>query len=530
MALHLGPMKTPLLSALCALAFVAGCGEDPEGTESADPNGCVDGKCDDPNTEAQDACEAAARTAVLESREDSCQSGESDSDCFRRVMAECRDEAAVQHCEGRRGEALECTAESRGSSFTSTSIRWQCADVDGVSRGSKFDSSLPNSSDVERGEGRDGSLDASADRFDEDEQVDPEQVENKPDSRGQEYCEYFALVQLPGEDAPREVGRLLEGGRSTTDHDLSDMLDDDLRDMLDDEDDAVFGQCVFTSWHQDVDVGLEICDEDPEACQWLRAIEEPASWVEEKGLRFDLDADNLQMKISINSNGAAMDLVDQCMVDPELHDRPAPLSPDFDDEFMRGCLRSYELFTTEWRRSDPAVCAAAMRLTECGCGLDVDGDSVIDIAAGDKLPNGREEIARILVPSIREDSFLRGFQLGTWTDPTGLPDGCHFVDITAEGSSVNRGAGEHGQNLVVCDITAERVETAGFTLDQAFSDMKTFCQATYAQDVVVHVPLAGNHIPEAEFICNPPEGAANCEGLPVVVGAETGTARDGICE
>lgn len=510
--------------ALTALLFT-GCGED-NATPEQDDTGCDGGKCDDPNTVAQDGCVLEARAAIetADAIAANCEAGESNNACRTRVFQTCRDNAAVALCEGRRGEALECTAESRGTSFDGSSIRWQCADVNGVSRGSKFDSSLPGSDAVQRGEGRG----AGIDRLDEDESaVD---FSNKPDSRGQEYCEYFALVQLPDEDEPREIGRLLSGGNSTTDHDLSEELTDDLRDMLDDEDDAVFGQCVFTSWHQDVTKQLEICSENPAACDTMPPAEDSASWVPEEGMKFGLNRNNLAMKVGINSNNAAMDLVDNCMVDPSAHSKPAPLSTGVEDEFGRGCLRTYELFTTEWRRSDPAICTAAMRLTECGCGVDVDGDGVADVAAGDKLSNGREALSRVLVPSVEDDSFLRGFPLGTWSDAEALPDGCRFVDITSDGSTVNGGKGEHGQNVVACDITSERIESAGFTVSQAFSDMKTFCQSSYAQDVVVHIPIQGNHIPEASLVCDPPAGAANCEGLPIAIGAENGSQRAGLCD
>ncbi len=522
--------KNLSLAALLALSLTGfGCAEDTE-ADGGGESGCEGEKCDDPNSEAQDACVLAARAAVADDDAiaANCDEGESSNSCANRLFNTCRDDAAIEHCAGRRGEAVECSVESRGTSFTAGAIRWQCADVDGVSRGSKFDAGIPSSGEVERGQGRG----AGEDRIFEDESdVD---FENKPDSRGQEYCEYFALVQLPDEDSPREVGRLLDGGARTTDHDLSDEFTDELEELLDDEDDAVFGQCVFTSWHQDIRTEYEICDKDPAACNRLEAPEDAASWVPKDGYEFELSHDNLAMKISINSNGAAMDLVDQCMADPDSHDKAPVLSDGIEDEFMRGCLRTYELFTTEWRRSDPAVCAVGTRLRECGCGLDVDGDGKPDVNAGDKLDSGRdagrEVISRVLLPEPSEDNFLRGFPLGTWKDPQGLPDGCRFVGITDEDSTVNGGLGEHGQNLVVCDITAEKIQEANFTLGQAFSDMKTFCQATYAQDVVVHVPIQGNHIPEATLVCDPPAGATNCGDLPHVLGAESGEKRAEVCE
>lgn len=61
------------------------------------------------------------------------------------------------------------------------------------------------------------------------------------------------------------------------------------------------------------------------------------------------------------------------------------------DSYTRACMKAFELFQTEWRRSDSAVCVAGGRLAECGCGVDTDGDGIADIT-------DPKEISLALVP------------------------------------------------------------------------------------------------------------------------------------
>ena len=107
--------------------------------------GCSSDSNSSTDTCSGDRCDDPNSTAKRECIE-MC-NGENNT-CF----ATSRRERALQHCEARKSDALD----SAQKAFTKDNIRWACADVEGVNT-------------------------------------------NGRDDRGQEYCEYFAAVQLPPE-------------------------------------------------------------------------------------------------------------------------------------------------------------------------------------------------------------------------------------------------------------------------------------------------------------------------------------------
>ena len=406
-----------------------------------------------------------------------------ESEC---VGAKCDDpstrdpELQRQQCLDRQSEVLD----SSNNAFTMDAIRWSCADVEGVNTVGR-------------------------------------------DSRGQEYCEYFALFQPPpavsaedleeGEELVRpdavDLGRPFPSGDVTdltvcVDED-GDGQDDDGRSgecrttlneeqlfNLEDHPDEDVGACVFTSWHSDNDFPIINCQDGAggEKCPEEAQI-----------FGFPFTIENFMMKSSINSNGAAQDLVARCFAEPtddvlpNRYEHMDVIPDDWSDEsnpetepFFRGCMESQGLFATGWRRSDPAVCAVANRLRECGCGVPGVTNSL--------------ELGAAVVPTQPRDgsSDLRGFKLGTWDDAKGLPPGCRYADT-----------GETSQFLVFCDLTAADVLGS-------LNDPKETCRATYGANVVVHVP-----IPAAAISCEPSgEGeGAGCGAAPWVIGNE-GTTEE----
>jgi hypothetical protein len=398
---------------------------------------CLDGKCDDPGSTANAFC-----TQKCE--------GSEDESCFK----DCRDEAALNHCKARRSDAID----SAQRAFVPDAIRWACADVDGVNT-------------------------------------------NNQDDRGQEYCEYYALIQPPpaaeGSNLLPEavtLGRSQGSGRPTTP--LSIELTEDQIFQLEDNPDAVVGACVFTSWHSDIQERLPVCDA-PEGCPELTAADGAVMppWSGGPGLGITLEDNFMRMKGSINSNNAAADLFEKCLTEPPAGDPANPEDP-LHDEYLRGCWKSYELFGTEWRRSDPSVCAAGVRLAECGCGVDTDGDGVADVT-------GAQAISRAVVPFQPDEDGtlrLRGFHLGTWSGQNELPAGCRYVET---------GDADSTRTLVACDLL-------GSDLLGSQNDPKGFCRAKYGDNVVVHVPVPGGAL-----VCSPPEGQySDCSDMPWVVGAD----------
>ncbi|MEO1065572.1 MAG: hypothetical protein AAFZ07_29515, partial [Actinomycetota bacterium] len=201
-----------------------------------------------------------------------------------------------------------------------------------------------------------------------------------------------------------------------------------------------------------------------------------------------MTADNARMKIGFNSNGAAVDLVEKCFDLGGLVPQP-----DFDDPdnpnnngFFRGCMATNGLFGTEWRRSDPSICAAVNRLAECGCSAEGVGSAF--------------ELGQAVVgpPGSANDGETRGFALGTWDDKEGLPPGCEYVDV-----------GEDSRTAVKCDLTAS-------DLVANLNDPKEACRAIYGGNVVVHIDL-----PVSAISCNEEdEFGQQCGGMPWNIGEE----------
>lgn len=276
--------------------------------------------------------------------------------------------------------------------------------------------------------------------------------------RGQEYCEYFAIAQLPpaieGEDppAPAVLGRNLGADYTSGTTEPSIDLTFAQITALEDDPTAVVAQCVFTSWNSDIPGPLASCTES--SCPDVLGIP-----VEEEDFR---------MKFEVNSMEAAQLLVEDCSVGD---------SEGTDDDFTRGCMLNADINDTAFRKSDTTVCAATIRLSECACS-----------------PTGSDSLPEMISPTER-----RGFPLGTWSSLGALPAGCRFVD-----------SGDDSQTIVTCDLTATDV------LDYAL-DLKGRCQTKYADNVVVHVPMP----PAASVSCSPEESASpyadSCPALPWVL-------------
>lgn len=372
-----------------------------------------------------------------------------------------------EQCADRQSEVLS----SSNAAFTRDAIRWSCADVEGVNAVGR-------------------------------------------DDRGQEYCEYFALFQPPpteegSEERPEAVdlGRPLDRSGNVSNLTIcvdedGDGMDDDGRGSdecrvminedqliyLEDNGTEVVGQCVFTSWHADVDIPVKNCQgaDGGESCGDNARI-----------YNFPFTIENFQMKISFNSNRAAADLVEQCF-DPRPNQDIVPADwKDAEDPlvepFFRGCMEVQGLFGTGWRRSDPSVCAVANRLRECGC-------------AAPGVTNAKQLGDAIVPPQPNDDGevTLRGFPLGNWANPSELPGGCRYAEV-----------GEDTQAIVLCDLTATDVFAA-------LNDPKEVCRATYGNQVVVHVP-----IPADAITCNPDEATGEGQGCgesPWIIGNEGETA------
>jgi hypothetical protein len=345
------------------------------------------------------------------------------------------------------------------------------------------------------------------------------------DDRGQEYCEYFAVIQTPDElgEGWTETGLTLgrphvgsgeelqrcgtngdcdansvcigvhrnadpacASGRCSLCAPVTTDFNDDQQFFLEDQGAEVVGKCIFTSWHSDVPGPLP-CGEN---CTDV--------------YNHPLDVDNLRMLNSINSNNAASDLVQKCVSGVaesryRVGDAEDEADP-FHDPFFRACMWNADLFGTHWRFSDPSVCTAGVRAAECGC--TVGGDPSIDLGFA-------------LVPPVHQQMeeggiSLRGFPLGTWGDSSGLPNGCRYVDI---GNEFN---GNPSQTIVECDIR-------GLELLDNLQDPKDFCRKKYGSDVVVHVP-----IPKDAIQCDPPadgQYSDTCSATPWVVTAADGIGR-----
>jgi len=339
-------------------------------------------------------------------------------------------------CTKRKADALEGNV----SMFASDAIRWACADVEGVNT-------------------------------------------NNQDDRGQEYCEYFAVLQLPpeveGGDAPAPItpGRITSVETSdigqqyvTTDSPGVELTDDQIF-FMEDYPSEVVGQCVFTSWHMDIMPEVPAC-ESADGCPTVQGV--------------PVTGETFRMRLPANANEAASALVADCMNGTPSYGDAEDAEDPLHSDFYRGCLMVSELYGTEWRRSDPAVCAAAMRLTECGCGL----------PEGGHVPTALIPAQPVTDTEGNESITLRGFPLGGWAGLDTVPPGCRQVEL-----------GDNSQTIVTCDLTGADVLNGA-------TDLKRKCTEKYGKDVVVYVP-----IPQGALTCSGGDGpyADTCSAEPWVV-------------
>jgi len=363
-----------------------------------------------------------------------------------------------QVCKNSRLNAMD----ERRPHFTPQGIRWSCRDVNGVTAG----------------------VDAQG---------------NFIDDRGQEYCEYFTMLHTNGipsvvndssgspkfcdSSTPCGTGESCDDTTSTcvtgttvdTSHpaDLlgknndsngglvtptDPVLKKEQLDWLALNPDQKVGTCLFTSWHQDID--------------------RPVSTTESvEGWSLDAMTPNLQeplfrMDQGVNSNGAAKQLVKDCLVKGK---------KSITDTFMRGCTNcgtiNHGQSCVPFRKSDPSVCTAAMRIAECGCSVTVAGKTTkLDL----KNTADLETLQELFIPSSR-----RGFTLGTWDGIGQLPNGCRYVRLGDAPSysiaGINVTDANVDQQVVACDLKASHITTA------TAKDPKEACRATYGEDIVVHV-------------------------------------------
>jgi hypothetical protein len=297
-----------------------------------------------------------------------------------------------EQCKLRESEVLN--SSNRG--FTRTDIRWACADVEGVNTVGR-------------------------------------------DDRGQEYCEYFAIVDLPTAGESQILGLNLGDDFDAGQTPFGVELDADAIYALEADPDANVGSCVFTSWNGDV--------EAPMRDKPLYVHDVP------------LTSEVFQMKYFANTLEAAELLIEQCISCVPLAGEETNPEDPLHDPFTRACYLNAELNGTQDRKSDTVVCAAAMRVGECGCSFaDPGRDLFAELAGAAEL----------------------GFPLGTWDDPKGLPPGCEYQPF-----------GPSGQNIVTCELSAAEVL-------QNSGEIKAYCAEKYAEDVVVHVP-----IPQGDVNCSP---------------------------
>lgn len=261
------------------------------------------------------------------------------------------------------------------------------------------------------------------------------------EDRGQEYCEYFVVVQRPDAEEADLLGLLQELAPSTeeTDQELEvspsslELTADEIY-ALEADPTAEAGRCVFTSWNADVDPCEGNCNETDEVY----------------GIPI-VDASVFRMTFDANTYEAAEALVADCMdYIPGEGDHDVASDP-YHDDFYRACELNSAINETEYRKSDNTVCAASLRLAECGCYLTLRVD----------LPAGLSQQGKL------------GFPLGGWEGADILPAGCRYEPVVA-------GA----RQLVTCELTAAEV------IDNA-SELKGYCAEKYAHDVVVHVPVPG---------------------------------------
>src|SRR5688500_7513733 len=184
------------------------------------------------------------------------------------------DDPAALSCDRRRADALATGQKAT----TPTHIRWACSDVAGVNAATR-------------------------------------------DSRGQEYCEYYAIVQPPAATPTGTRPAAIDLGRKTSKESTTPLaltLNEEQIFWLEDHPAEVIGQCVFTSWHQDGTPAYPACT--------------TASCPDIMG--FKITSELMRMKDDVNSNAAANDLVVKCYKSPTEDDMPEGVEIP-DDNFTR---------------------------------------------------------------------------------------------------------------------------------------------------------------------------------------------------
>jgi len=380
-----------------------------------------------------------------------CQSGTTDTDCSD---GKCDQPggSVEEMCKNSRLNAMD----EKRPHFIPTGVRWSCKDVNGVTA--------------------DG---------------------NTSDDRGQEYCEYFGLVYKTGvpeivldassqpvfcdastpcatgtcddsiascvtgttvdtSGAATVVGKNIDEGRNTVTP-LDPQLTAGQLEWLAQNPTQKVGECVFTSWHDDITMAVTTTE---------TVGGYPLTATTPGGDDF-----LFKMRVGINSNGAAQQLVQDCL---EAGD------PTIQDGYTRACTACGGKNCLPFRKSDPSVCTMAMRIAECGCQVQMaDGSGgmrTLDLSTENDLALAKE----MFVPHGR-----RGFTLGTWDNLAGLPTGCRYVrtgsptQFTIGGIQVDDPNAD--QNVVACDLKAAHITAS------TAKDPKEACRQTYGDDVVVHV-------------------------------------------
>jgi hypothetical protein len=380
----------------------------------------------------------------------------------------------AEQCTNSRVNAMD----ERRPHFVDTGVRWSCKDVNGVTATS-----------------------------------------NTKDDRGQEYCEYFTMLHTKGipqvikdgagnpvfcdSSQPCSSGVCDESifscvtsktvdvskqadvlGKNKAGKNTVTPLDPQLTagqlDWLSQNPDQKVGECVFTSWHADID--RPIPNTTTTIGGWPLQAKTPGT-----------SNPMFRMQVGFNSNGAAKALLKDCFT---------PGDASLTDGFMRACTLCGDSQCVPWRKSDPSVCTIAMRGAECGCSINIatgSGTRALDLSNEDDLAIAGD----LFVPESR-----RGFTLGTWDNMASLPTGCRYVR-TGDPTTISVGGrifddANADQTLVACDLKASHISTA------TAKDPKEACRQAYGDDVVVHVRAPDVTVASLSCDMTRPQ----CAGLP----------------
>jgi hypothetical protein len=390
-------------------------------------------------------------------------------DCDETGKCDTPGGTVAEQCTNSRVSAMD----ERRPHFTDSGVRWSCRDVNGVT---------PN--------------------------------DNTSDDRGQEYCEYFSMLHtngipeviLDGTGSPTFCDSTTPCATGSCDESIfscvsatavdttepADVLGKNTRgevvtpldpvlkkgqiEWLSQNPNAKVGECVFTSWHKDID--RPIASTEKLGGYGLSATTPGAS------------NPLFRMEVGFNSNGAAKALVTDCLKTGD---------EKIEDGFTRGCMMCGDSSCVPWRKSDPSVCTMAMRVAECGCEVEVAGRK-LDLAK----PADVQVVEDLFVPESR-----RGFTLGTWDNMGALPTGCRYVktgdstQLTGNGGWSTTDANAD-QTIVACDLKGSHITSA------TAKDPKEACRLTYGEEVVVHVRAPSPEM--AKLTCTNPD--PSCQGAP----------------